>query len=126
MTKEEALKEIDERYRFWQKHYAPECEKYGEALGLAIEALKKLQHYEDLEEAGRLVILPCKVGDWVYKVHYKEIRRHHVCQVHIGQTPAQTFFSCYGEYLGIEEFGKTVFLTREEAEAALKGGDLNE
>lgn len=43
MTKEEALKEIDKRYRFWQKHYAPECEKYGEALGLAIEALKQPQ-----------------------------------------------------------------------------------
>lgn len=61
MTKEEALKEIDERYRFWQKHYAPECEKYGEALGLAIEALEKLQHYEELEAAGRLVVIPIKL-----------------------------------------------------------------
>ena len=26
----------------------------------------------------------------------------------------------YGEFVGLDDFGKTVFLTREEAEAALK------
>lgn len=85
---------------------------------------ERLRDLLQAEQEGRLVVLPCKVGDFVYRVHYKEIRRHHVCQVHIGQTPAQTFFSCYGEYFGIEDFGKTVFLTREEAEAALVA-DIN-
>ena len=33
------------------------------------EAYYKLQHYEDLEERGRLIELPCKVGDKVYSVH---------------------------------------------------------
>lgn len=33
------------------------------------EAYYKLQHYEDLEEQGRLIELPCKVGDKMYSVH---------------------------------------------------------
>ena len=35
------------------------------------EAIKKLAHYEDLEEQGKLIELPCKVGDTVYAIrHY--------------------------------------------------------
>lgn len=30
------------------------------------EVLNKLKYYEDLEEQGRLIELPCKVGDTVY------------------------------------------------------------
>ena len=30
------------------------------------EYLRKLKDYEDLEEQGRLIKLPCKVGDTVY------------------------------------------------------------
>lgn len=30
------------------------------------DALKKLAEYEDLEEQGKLIKLPCKVGDKVY------------------------------------------------------------
>lgn len=47
--------------------------------GYISDALKKLADYEDLEEQGRLVKLPCKVGDVVYvkmasycKTHYVE------------------------------------------------------
>ena len=32
------------------------------------KALDKLAHYEDLEEAGRLIELPCKVGDNLYAI----------------------------------------------------------
>ena len=63
----------------------------------------------------RLVILPCKVGDTVYRIchEYKqgnpfiravEFSQHNFWRIVFGG-----------------EFGKTVFLTREEAEAALKG-----
>ena len=34
-------------------------------------AIDKLAKYEDLEEAGRLAILPCKIGDIVYQPGYK-------------------------------------------------------
>lgn len=69
------------------------------------ETLKK---YEDLEEQGRLVILPCKVGDDVYYI--------------LGipnETPC-TIDKCAFELSDINKIGKTLFLTREEAEAKLK------
>lgn len=88
------------------------------------EAYYKLQRYEDLEEQGRLIELPCKIGDTVWNIrwwdnitetrvidgetYFRHIMKHKV-------TKSQ--FSLY-DY---EELGKTVFLTREEAEAALKG-----
>ena len=34
------------------------------------EAIKKLAHYEDLEERGRLIKLPCKVGDTVWSTRW--------------------------------------------------------
>ena len=34
-------------------------------------AVDKLAEYENLEEAGRLIILPCKIGDTVYQPGYK-------------------------------------------------------
>lgn len=63
------------------------------------------------DKDGRLVVLPCKVGDTVYRLQYIE------------QTPGR-FVVGVAEIkfalLWLEEFGETVFLTREEAEAALE------
>ena len=36
-----------------------------------VDLLAELQRYRDLEEQGRLVILPCKIGDTVYQPSYK-------------------------------------------------------
>lgn len=36
---------------------------------LLYQALEKLAHYEDLEEHGLLLELPCKVGEEVWTVH---------------------------------------------------------
>lgn len=45
----------------WERACEPDCEE--------IDAVyRKLKEYEDLEEQGRLVQLPCKVGDTVYHV----------------------------------------------------------
>ena len=87
------------------------------------ETWERLKKYEDAEQHGRLVVLPCKVGDHVWAdgreaivvwfFGYKTERYLH----------AQ--FLDNAEYTDIPfyEIGKTVFLTREEAEAALKGGE---
>ncbi len=32
------------------------------------DAYYKLKYYEDLEEEGKIVVLPCKIGDTVYKI----------------------------------------------------------
>lgn len=65
----------------------------------------RLAEYEDAEEQGLLVCLPCKLGDTVY-IHWFE---------HDNVEVVEKPFS-YGM---IPYIGETVFLTREEAEAAL-------
>ena len=68
----------------------------------------KLKDYEDLEEQGILVKLPCKVGTDIYYI--------------LGipnETPC-TIDSCVFELSDIQKIGKSLFLTREEAEARLE------
>lgn len=86
-------------------------------------AYYKLQHYEDLEEQGRLITLPCKIGDTVYG-----IRRYQDRIVKAG-TVSEMFYNRDGELIiAIKNvcrgcWGKQIFGTREEAEAALKGAE---
>ena len=70
-------------------------------------ALEKLADYEDADEQGRLVILPCSIGTECWRVNFDR-RRH----------PIEPIRFDVGSY---RVWGKTVFLTRAEAEAALKG-----
>ena len=84
------------------------------------EAYYKLQHYEDLEEQGRLITLPCKIGDTVWIpnfVTYWPLRfKVNDITIKIDIENTQVGFD-----VDIVDIGKTVFLTKEEAEAALKG-----
>ena len=91
-----------------------------------VERLDKLATYEDAEEQGRLVVLPCKVGDTVWgrdgapwTVISIEWFSRRVTQLHC-KSPATGRGMTFS--VGKRSIGKTVFLTREEAEAALKGG----
>lgn len=75
------------------------------------EGIAKLVHYEDLEEQGRLVELPCKVGDTVYAIEGNDIVKNKVTEI---------WFNTDGRYVFTKEvIAKTVFLTKEEAEAKL-------
>lgn len=76
------------------------------------EALKK---YEDLEEQGRLIKLPCKVGDTVYHIHYLPINNKWVIS-------EDENISIYYIAIAVQEknFGNTIFLTRAEAEEKIK------
>ena len=87
---------------------------------------EKLGKYEDLEEQGRLIELPCKIGDTVWdikwwddttetrvidgKTYFRRVMKHKVTKSHFS-------------LVDYKDLGKTVFLTKEEAEAALKGAD---
>ena len=81
-------------------------------------AVDKLAEYEDLEEQGKLLKLPCAVGDTIYTIYSDEdssfIEEPKVVEV---STHRVWIDSAYFDY---DDFGKTVFLTREEAEATLK------
>ena len=76
------------------------------------QAIKKLYEYETAEEEGRLVVLPCKVGDIVYKI---------MCQRdNFDDRPYRIITSVNFRLDMADDIGKTVFLTREEADKALK------
>lgn len=64
------------------------------------------------EKDGRVVVLPCKVGTRVYRIWYKIADYPDEPEMEIVETK-------FGEGC-CEDFGKTVFLTREEAEKALQ------
>ena len=115
------------------------------------EADAKLAKYEDAEENGLLVKLPCKVGDKVYVIapNYNKCPDTYQCDDYDSDNYLITWCenNCPNGYKGIgvveevvnafkiwsipvwlqtcigsiqlKEIGKTVFLTKEEAEAAL-------
>ena len=101
------------------------------------QVFKKLADYEDLEEQGLLVRLPCKVGDTVYRVNAG------AKQPIIPMTVSEIHFLCYKneravrfdaigkEDMGescyrLEDIGRIVFLTREEAEKKLEEMKAND
>ncbi len=76
----------------------------------------KLILLEEMEEQGRLIILPCKVGDTVYKVVQKSVDLTGY-RMEWGQ---ETVVEAVKFRIGmIDSVGETVFLTREEAETAM-------
>ena len=114
----------------------------GEAMGDSSVAdigdiLGKLAEYEDLEEQGLLLRLPCKIGDKVYLIcnrysecsKYKERLDEYNCQgceedecdsykeyyIHINHSVSIEWI-----VRNLNNFGKTVFLTQSEAEQKLK------
>lgn len=85
------------------------------------DVLKKLTEYEDLEEQGLLLRLPCKVGTKVYSINriidYGEVGDKATYSYSIIEREFQIYMMMeYGELV----FGKTVFLTQSEAEQKLK------
>ena len=92
------------------------------------DAIGRLADLEDLEEQGLLLMLPCKVKTPVYMVATDcggdtlDCRRGE-CE---GCPYLYSFVeeNAFDTYM-VDDFGKSVFLTKEEAEAALekmKGG----
>jgi hypothetical protein len=91
------------------------------------EWLKELQYYKDLEEQGRLITLPCKVGDVLYKIthpyrqlpkitkyrvkNFKTIKKGQKLQIEV-----QADSSPCKSWANFENF----YTTREEAEVKLK------
>lgn len=90
-----------------------------------------------LSRLENAVILPCKVGDTVYKCVFQKNGKgsfveYKVVGFHLGEFPnsrgqkRNEYLVIYHEvtdcisHLNLKKLGKTVFLTREEAEQALK------
>lgn len=105
------------------------CIKSAEDCEQLAEWLEKFKEYQQLEEQGRLVKLPCKIGTEVYditwwddvqekvvvegKTYYRTVHKHKATKLPF-------------TYSDIDNFGKTVFLTKSEAETKLeelRGGE---
>lgn len=107
------------RLTFWNErkgHFDWRCENN--------EIADKLAAYEDAEEQGLLVRLPCKVGDALYYLNpFDEIEN---CKITMIQQKADGTWKFrvttdFSHDVTTDAIGKTVFFTRAEAEAALKG-----
>ena len=83
-----------------------------------ISAARKLCDYEDLEEQGLLLELPCKVGDLVFIISGENICGRKVKSIKILSTAIE--ISTSDVIFRKESFGETVFLTRAEAEKKLE------
>ena len=75
---------------------------------------ERLANREQAEEQGLLLRLPCKVGDSVYRFWYVDEKPYKV-QTQVIRTLANLV-----AIMESGEFGKSVFLSLEEAEAKLK------
>lgn len=103
--------------------------KESKTLTEQLALLNRIRDLAEADKGGRLAVLPCKVGDTLYEVtgrktiseyRVKAIRVELFC-VFIEWEIEKGFV--WQSLAGItpNEIGKTVFLTREEAEKALEG-----
>lgn len=100
-------------------------------LEQASEVAKELQKYRDAEEQGLLLRLPCKVGTPVYSItqdcggdtldcRCMDCEDCRYLYTYVEQRAFDTYMC--------DEIGKTVFLTKEEAEqklASMQKGESN-
>lgn len=114
--------------------------------------IDRLRELVEADRDGRCVITKCKLGDTVFAVGKKKIVKARVQEIYLDDMPELIYlvdfecdnccdgcpfnswsqswegeWECGGEYgdgsVKQSDFGKTVFLTREAAEAAMKARD---
>ena len=116
-------------------YFYPKCFEKCDGLGasrkcdnceITTSICEKLGKYEDLEEQGRLVKLPCKVGDKVYGLSMGKIIRLTVNEISIFCMKGEKIINAkcqnndeFRNYVEME-FGKTVSHTKSEVEQKLK------
>lgn len=117
---------------------------YDDLHNIINHLAEKLCEYEDLEEQGRMIIFPCNKGDKIYEFYHECVE----CRLEAGETPEDIISMRRVRYFGydgdeayiyasqalpvrlfnndepfcipVSEIGKTVFLTKLEAEIRLK------
>lgn len=109
--------------------YCDLCSQGGGNCEYVSEMIKKLAEYETAEEEGRLVVLPCKVGDTLFcfsrvKIYLFKVR---CIRIYEERTEIELWYAGDEENLKFwhitiseQDIGYGFFLTRGEAEKALK------
>lgn len=123
--------------REWERNQRIHAEQHADVLledckelnaELEDVPIDRLRELVQADKEGRCVVLPCKVGDTVWYLtgsqssYFDRVKSERVAgfywdglRFHIR---LRDFHGNHGTY---GYFGKTIFLTREEAEAALRG-----
>ena len=137
-----AIKALEEIQQYREIGTVEELKKLKESnlsgleLAMIAVSIEKLEQYEDLEKQGKLLKLPCAVGDEVWYIDkyadlYTEIVRgvvdgylwYRTCGFALNivwDKPIMGHFGYKRKEMPFLEIDKTVFLTKESAEAALK------
>ena len=99
-----------------------EAREIEETLSGCDYSISRMVELIKADKDGRVLIQPCKVGDILHRVFAGEIFEHRVVSMKYfaiqGRWDIETcpFCPCVGSSIG-----KTVFLSSEEAEKAMKG-----
>lgn len=107
------LKEAIEELEFVKNRFYDFPEETGVSEDIkniqnAIKAIKEFEEYKNLEKQGKLLRLPIPVGSLVYEPY--RFLGEGAWEIDVHKIRLED----------LEKIGKTVFLTRKEAEAALK------
>ena len=110
---EELAEAADPDTLIWEvlKNLVQECHINREVRKQIAAPLERVQELAQAEKDRRLVVLPCKVGDMVYQTNGLDIYESEVRKI---------VFDTDNIAFDESAIGKSIFLTREEADAALK------
>ena len=117
--KYERITDKEHRYKKCAGCTYKKCEYCDDKPDYEREGYNRLAELEDKIEQGTLIELPCKVGDKIYQTDGFRIYESMIVEI--------TFYKqkmiFVTENVAFDEraIGKSIFLTREEAERALKG-----
>ena len=105
-----------------------EAQDIEETLSGCDYSISRMVELMKADKDGRVVVLPCKVGDTVYFVNAKQILEFAVVGYAVDETGISWVHSEHVDKIGNtnertfspDRFGKNTFFTREEAEKALE------
>ena len=113
-------------------------DSYGRGMTLRTENAQRLEIIKEIpinrlrelaqaKKEGRLVVLPCDVGDKLYDVTLGEVREKTVISLSMLLSKSVNHLVIHAENFRnavtsheLQDIGKNIFLTREAAEAALE------
>ena len=106
-----------------------EAREIEEALSSDDYSISRMVELMKADVEGRVVVLPCKVGETVYFVNAKQILEFAVVGYAVDEAGISWVYSehvdktghTYERTFSPDRIGKTTFLSREEAEKAMKG-----
>ena len=123
VTLEKKINQLRAAEKRLRKHLSEDefgvVRRTAEGFGQEADWLEELKRYRDLEEQGRLLVLPCKVGDTVYEIIEETVPNRYF---YINEWQVQDVSAKAVKYADEwEPYGyENLYFTREEAKVALE------